>query len=407
MTGLIVTEWIEQAGGAERVLDRLASLFPQADMLCLWNDAPARYANREVRETWLSRTPLRRHKALALPVMPLTWRIPRQHDHEWALVSSHAFAHHVRLDGPDIPKYVYVHTPARYLWAPELDARGSNPAARVAGPPLRALDRRSAATATAVAANSQFVADRIERSWDREATIIHPPVDVARIASGRWRAELTDDEHRTLDALPQAFVLGVSRFIRYKNLSTVIDVASLLDLPAVIAGFGPLEDELRTQGDQARVPVRIVDHPSDAMVAALMERATLFVFPPVEDFGIVAVEAMAAGTPVMANREGGARETVVDGVSGALFDPRSAAEAVAAADACTRLPRQGIVAHAHQFDAPVFDRSLLGWLENTADVGAKSDPTADRGAHPVAHPIGEDLGVELGSTGDAVTGPQD
>lgn len=397
MSGLIVTEWIEQAGGAERVLDRLAALFPDADMLCLWNDAPTRYPDREVRETWLARTPLRRHKPLALPVMPLTWRIPRQHDHEWALVSSHAFAHHVRLEGHDIPKHVYVHTPARYLWAPELDVRGTNVAARLGGPPLRALDRRTAATATAIAANSTFVADRIERAWGREATVIHPPVDVSRITGGRWRAALTDAERRTLDALPGAFVLGTSRFIRYKRLESVIGVAELLDLPAVIAGFGPLESELVARGEQARVPVQIVRHPSDAMVSALMERAALFVFPPVEDFGIVAVEAMASGTPVMANREGGARETVVDGVSGALFDPRSAEEAIAAAEACAGLDREGIVAHARRFDAPVFDRSLRAWL---------SDRGADRRADPGSHAGREDLAVELGGASDAVRRPQ-
>ena len=187
MSGLLVAEWIEHAGGAERVLDRLMQLFPDADVLCLWNDVPERYSERNVRETWLARTPLRRHKALALPVMPITWRIPRQHHHEWALVSSHAFAHHVRLDGPEIPKYLYVHTPARYLWAPELDGRGDNLAARIAGPPLRHLDRQTAAGATAIAANSRFVAERIERSWGRTAEIIHPPVDVAGIQGGGWR----------------------------------------------------------------------------------------------------------------------------------------------------------------------------------------------------------------------------
>lgn len=409
MSGLIVAEWIEKAGGAERVLDRLAGLYPDADMLCLWNDAQERYGDRTVRETWLARTPLRHHKALALPVMPLTWRIPRQHQHDWALVSSHAFAHHVRLEGDEIPKHVYVHTPARYLWAPELDARGNNLAARVAGPPLRALDRRTAASATSLAANSRFVADRIQRAWEREATVIHPPVDVRGISRGEWVDALTDDERRTIDALPAEFVLGTSRFISYKRLDTVIDVAELLGLPVVIAGFGPLEAELRARGEQASVPVRIVLQPSDAMVAALMQAASLFVFPPIEDFGIVAVEAMAAGTPVMANRVGGARESVVDGVSGALFDPRSPAEAKAAAEACASLPRAGIVAHAQRFDATVFDRSLQDWLgvPSTARADAAgSDQVADRPADPSAHRVDEDRGVELRGAGDAVLRPQ-
>lgn len=362
MSGLIVTEWIERAGGAERVLDQFTQLLPDADVLCLWNDAPERYGERKVRETWLARTPLRRHKALALPVMPLTWRIPRQHHHEWALVSSHAFAHHVRLDGPEIPKYVYVHTPARYLWAPELDGRGNSLAARLAGPALRDLDRRTSEGATSIAANSQFVAERVERSWGRTARVIHPPVGVADIQAGGWRAVLTDAERHTLDELPASFVLGVSRFIPYKRLDAVIQVGEILGEPVVIAGFGPLEKQLRAKSADASVPVRLLTFPSDAMVRALMDRASLFVFPPIEDFGIVAVEAMAAGTPVMANRAGGAGESVQGGVGGALFDPRSVDEIRAAAETCLNLDRQLIATHALQFDASVFDKSLLAWL---------------------------------------------
>ncbi|MET0781421.1 MAG: glycosyltransferase [Microbacterium sp.] len=360
MTGLLVSEWIEQTGGAERVLDRLAGLFPDADMLCLWNDAPQRYPGRRVRETWLARTPLRRHKALALPLMPATWRAP-QRGYDWALVSSHAFAHHVNVGSPGVPKYVYVHTPARYLWAPELDARGDNLAARLAGPPLRAIDRRAAQEATSVAANSRFVADRVERAWERPATVIHPPVDVAWIRSGGWREQLTDADRIVLDALPGDFVLGVSRFIPYKRLDAVMYTGQLLGVPVVIAGHGPREAELRAMAVEITVPVQFHIQPTDALVYALMERARIFVFPPVEDFGMVAVEAMASGTPVMANRVGGSGESVQEGLGGALFDPQSPAEMRAAAEACDLLDGTRIAAHAQQFDATQFDAALRTW----------------------------------------------
>lgn len=363
--GLLVSEWIEQTGGAERVLDRLAGLFPDADMLCLWNDAPRRYPGRTVRETWLAGTPLRRHKALALPLMPATWRIsqrdPERRRYDWALVSSHAFAHHVNVGSPGVPKYVYVHTPARYLWAPELDARGDNLAARIAGPPLRAIDKRAAQEATSIAANSRFVADRVQRAWDREAVVIHPPVDVAWIRGGGWRDQLTDADRRVLDALPADFVLGVSRFIPYKRLDVVMQTGELLGIPVVIAGHGPLETELRAMAAEVTVPVHFHIQPSDALVYALMERARIFVFPPIEDFGMVAVEAMAAGTPVMANRVGGSGESVQDGIGGALFDPQSPAEIHAAAQACGILDGGRIAAHAQQFDATRFDAALREW----------------------------------------------
>lgn len=360
MTGLLVSEWIEQTGGAERVLDRLAGLFPDADMLCLWNDAPDRYPGRRVRETWLARTPLRRHKALALPLMPATWRAP-QRGYDWALVSSHAFAHHVNVGSPGVPKYVYVHTPARYLWAPELDARGDNLAARLAGPPLRAIDRRAAREATSIAANSRFVAERVERAWGRPATVIHPPVDVAWIRSGGWRKQLTDADRRVLEALPADFVLGVSRFIPYKRLDAVMQTGQLLGVPVVIAGHGPLEAELRAMAAEFSVPVQFHIQPSDALVYALMERARIFVFPPIEDFGMVAVEAMASGTPVMANRVGGSGESVQEGLGGALFDPQSPAEMRAAAEACGPLDGARIADHSRRFDATQFDAALRAW----------------------------------------------
>lgn len=362
MSGLIVAEWIEAVGGAERVVDRFAGLFPDADILCLWNDAPGRHRGRKVRETWLARTPLRHHKALALPLMPLAWRRPAHGSPDWALVSSYAFAHHVQFAQPGTPTFVYAHTPARYLWAPELDGRGDNLAARIAGPPLRALDRRTAARATAVAANSRFVAQRVQRAWGVEATVINPPVDVSYISSGAWRDQLTDRERRRLDALPRDFVLGVSRFIPYKRLDLVIAAGEALGMPVVIAGSGPLEGELRERGRTARVPVHLQVAPSDAMLFALMERAGLFVFPPVEDFGIVAVEAMAAGTPVIANRVGGASESIREGVGGALFDPRSRSDLVAAATRAVALPTEEVVRHAQQFDGPRFDENLTTWM---------------------------------------------
>ena len=147
-------------------------------------------------------------------------------------------------------------------------------------------------------------------------------------------------------------MLGVSRFIPYKRLDAVIQVGEKLGEPVVIAGFGPLEKQLRAMSADASVPVRMLTLPSDAMVRALMGRASLFVFPPIEDFGIVAVEAMAAGTPVMANRVGGAGESVQGGVGGALFDPQSVDEiTVGGGD----VPQPRPAAHRHS-------RTAVRWL---------------------------------------------
>lgn len=337
MRGIVVHEWIARDGGSEKVLDEFVRSFPDADVLCLWDDA-RRYPDRTVHESGLARTPLRRHKALALAAMPYVWR-RRPGRYDFALISSHCFAHHVtfRDAGPDFEKFVYVHTPARYLWNPELDGRGASLAARLAAPPLRRLDRRRAAEGARFAANSDFVRRRIERAWGVDAEVIFPPVDTARISAvPDWRTELSDAENSLLEGLPETFVLGASRFVPYKRLDWVIRAADRAGLPAVVAGSGPEAGRLRRLAADARVPVRILPRPSDAMLYALYQRAHAYVFPAVEDFGIMPVEARAAGARVIVNALGGAGETVVDGIDGLRFSEdsiESLADAIRSVDA--------------------------------------------------------------------------
>lgn len=364
--GVLVHEWVARRGGSELVLDAMASALPGLDLHCLWTDAPGRYPGRDVHETWLARTPLRRSKAAALPLLPATWRA-RPGAYDWALVSSHLFAHHVRFtDQPaDFRKYVYVHSPARYLWEPSLDRRGAHPAVRALAVPFRALDRRRAGEPTQIAANSAFVADRIRRHWDREATVIHPPVDVARVTAtlaGGGAARLTDDEAALLDGLGDGFVLGASRFVAYKRLDLVIATGEELGLPVVIAGAGPERGRLVELAERASVPVRLVDGPSDALMYALFARAVALVFPGIEDFGILPVEVLAAGTPVVVGPVGGAREIVEPVLPAAVAPTDRPADLADAVRAVAGADPAACVARAWDFALPVFHRELLSWL---------------------------------------------
>ncbi len=365
MTGLLVHEWISTSGGSENVLEAMARAFPDADIQCLWNDAPQRFPDRAVRETWLAGTKLREHKALALPFTVSTWRgLSASREYDWMLVSSHLFAHHARLGGQDVPKFVYAHTPARYIWNPELDERGKNLLIRGVSPLFRRIDRKRAQEATAVAANSAFVRDRIRQAWDRDATVIHPPVAVDRILSkSEWRAEVVDEVERgLLDELPDAFVLGASRFIPYKRLDLVISAAEKAGLPAVIAGRGPEEQHLRAVAAAARVPVHIVVSPSDEMLYALMQLAAVFVFPAIEDFGIVPVEAQAAGTPVVTGPFGGQVETFENGVSGVVADSTDAADLASAIERATALAPFEPQKMTRRFDEHTFRSSIESFV---------------------------------------------
>lgn len=367
MNGLIVHEWLASHGGSERVVDAMRQAFPAADLLALWNDAPEKYVG--VHESWLARSPLRHHKAWALSFMPHVWRhvVPPTDAYDWVLVSSHLFAHHVdvrNLAGERVPKFVYTHTPARYIWEPELDERGKRLAARGVSSMLKPLDFRRAQEAISVASNSRFVQERVRRVWHRSSSVIYPPVDVELIQSvSDWRIKLTSQELSELEALPEEFILGASRFIPYKRLDWVIRAGAEVGIPVVIAGGGPEEAHLREIAEEVNVPVRFVIDPSTPMLYALYQAARLFVFPAIEDFGIMPVEAQAAGTAVVTTSIGGATESHQDGVTGVTAssdDPDAIGRAVAAAmDLSSKVNSMSM---ADRFGRGRFCREIQEWV---------------------------------------------
>ncbi|WP_338061366.1 glycosyltransferase [Microbacterium azadirachtae] len=372
MSGLIAHEWVEGSGGAEVVLDAMLAAFPDADVRCLWDDAPQRFPGRSVKESWLAHTPLRHHKALAAPFSALAWRgMKADQDYEWVLASSHLFAHHASVRHARVPKYVYAHTPARYLWASELDRRGQEPLVRAVAPAFKALDRRRAQEATAIAANSQYIRERIARSWDRDAVVIHPPVATEQIAAVvDWEDHVADpDERRMLDALPEVFLLGASRFVPYKRLDTVIAAAEAAGLPVVVAGHGPDAERLTALAAAAGVPARVVLNPSTPALYALLQRSAAFVFPPIEDFGILPVEAQAAGTPVVVGPVGGQTETLTPGVSGVIAATSDASGFARAISTALELAPFEARAVTERFGAQVFERRIREFV-GQGDVGS-------------------------------------
>lgn len=367
MTGVIVHDWLEKkdqgGGGSVKVAERFAAIYPDAPIFTLWNDDHIRFPPDRVTESWLAKTPLRKSKALSVPVMDAAWRTLPQLDADWVLCSSHAFAHHARFAGAarDAPKFVYVHSPARYIWTPTVDRRGASLAVRIASPPLRHLDRARAKEACSIAANSQYVKQRVENTWRRDAQVIYPPTDVSRFAR---KPLLAEAEEELLDTLPQTFLLGASRFIEYKRLDLVIAAGSAANLPVVLAGEGPYETSLRALAATARIPVVFINRPSDELLHALYQKALAFIFPAIEDFGLMPVEAMAAGTPVIGQLEGGVSETVVDGLSGFLLEDFTPESLRAAIGRVPSLDRQAIVTRAHRFGEEEFSTAIKNWIDS-------------------------------------------
>lgn len=366
MTIAIACEWIESSGGAERVLDSMLEAFPGATVHTLWNDAPSRLPGVAVQESWMARTPLRRHKSLALPLMAPTWR----HLHasvppDKLLVSSYAFAHHAWFPKfPDVSKYTYVHSPARYLWAPEIDPRGRQPLVRAAAPYLRRLDHGRAQESLSLATNSRFVQARVQRAWDREATVIYPPVEVDTIMDIEdWRDALLSRDQEVLESLPADFILGASRFVAYKRLEDVIRFGLATGLPVVLAGTGPDRARLEGIANQTSATVIFLGEVSTPLLYALFQQARAFVFPPVEDFGIMPVEAMAAGARVIVNSRGGAAESVIHLATGMHLSRFDGADAVAALEGVERLDSEIMKKSVVRFSEQRFVDEVRNWVD--------------------------------------------
>lgn len=365
LAGLIAHEWFAEAGGSENVVQEFIAAFPDSDLFVLWNDRGPEIAKR-VYESWMASTWLREHKALALPLMPPVWRSVKAHrNYEWALVSSHLFAHHLRLRGgaSDVPKLVYAHTPARYIWAPEYDSRGAGLVPRLASSALKPLDRRRAQEAVSIAANSEFTRKRIEACWEREARVVYPPVNVDAIASvDDWSEQLSGPDHAILERLPREFVLGASRFVPYKRLDLAIKVGEISGLPVVLAGDGPSAEELAGQAARAKVPVHFVGRPSDPLLYSLYQRSQFYAFPAIEDFGIMPVEAMAAGAPVIVPAVGGAPESVTL-LGGGVAVPDFSPDAVSAAvSELSRVDRAALRRKASRFSRVRFRAEVTEWV---------------------------------------------
>ncbi len=363
MTGLLIHEWLEPTGGSENVFETLTEIFPDARQIALWNAARARFPH--ARETALGAKPFRGRKVAAVGLSPVAWRMLPRVDADWALISSHLFAHHAspRNDRGVMPKLVYAHTPARYVWEPDLDGRGRSRLARLVSGGLRPLDRARAAEAHGIAANSRFVAERIERTWHRDARVIYPPVAVNQIMADE--DELTDAELSILGSLPEGFLLGASRFVPYKRLDLAIAAGKAAGRPVVLAGGGPeapkLEARLRSELGSNGI---LLINPSTPLLRAIYRRAAALIFPPIEDFGIMPVEAMAAGTPCVVAAVGGASESVIPGVTGAhVRDWNSEQELREAVSLAVESTESDCMARAREFDTLRFEEQIRDFVE--------------------------------------------
>ena len=373
MRAALVHDWLTGMRGGEKVLLEHARLLPDAEIHTLLHVPGSTCAEIEahpIHSSPLSRLPgVARHYRKLLPLFP--WAVSRLHlgDVDLVLSSSHAVAKGVPVP-PGAVHLAYCFTPMRYVWD-QADAYLGRGAFRLAALPLvsglRRWDVRSSARDRVhrVIAISSTVAERVAQRWGRRADVIFPPVDVERFAA---RPRAAED-----------FFLVVGGFVPYKREELAIEAFRQLGLPLVVAGDGPSRARLEAE---APSNVRFLGRVDDETLTDLYARCRALIYPQEEDFGIIPVEAQAAGAPVVAFGHGGVTDTIVP-VSGSaaaptgIFFAEPTPDALAAGirrfgEHADELDSEAIRAHAARFGADRFRREMRAAIDETLAHGPRA-----------------------------------
>jgi glycosyltransferase involved in cell wall biosynthesis len=304
-------EWLTIPGGSEKVVLQLLELFPDAEIYTSVYDPepwPPSIRPERVHTSFLDRLPgATRFYPRLLPLMNTAFESFDLDGYDLVLSSNHACAKNV-ITAPGTLHVCYCHTPMRYAWDPGFFAgERLGPAERAVLPMLLSRLRRQDLIASArpdvYVANSRHVAARIRKYYRRDSHVVHPPVDVERFLGVRRR----DD----------GYYLFLGRLVPYKRADLAVAACARLDRPLKVVGGGRGEGGL---AEAAGPRTEILGGVADDALVKLLSGARALLFPGEEDFGIVPVEALAAGVPVIAYGRGGARDTVEDGVTGVLYE---------------------------------------------------------------------------------------
>ena len=304
----LVHDFLLDVRGAERVFQAMCDLWPAADVFTAVYDedgTEGRFAHRNVRTSFLQRLrPTARTFRTLLPLYPAAIESFDLSGYDLVISSSSAWAHAVLTEGA--VHVSYCHNPFRYAWNDrERVLAERDPISRLA---LRAILSRwrqwdwiAAQRVDSYVANSRSTSRRIQSYWGREATVVYPPVDTSRFAPGP-----VGDHY-----------LVLSELMPHKRIEAAVRACTQHGLPLVVAGDGPDARHLRRV---AGPTVSFAGRVSDGEAAHLLQSCRALIVTAVEEFGIVAVEAQAAGRPVIGVGAGGIRESVLEGVTGAFYD---------------------------------------------------------------------------------------
>ncbi len=326
MKTALIHYWMTAMRGGENVLAELCRLYPDADIFThAWNRDRLHepFSSHKVTETFIARLPGARNACQRyLPIMPAALRRLDFSPYDLIISSESGPAKGIRKPSGSV-HVCYCHTPMRYLWdMSDMYYQAAGPGGKLAMKlflrRLRDYDRRSADAVDHFIANSAFVAERIRRIYGRESIVIHPPVN---------SAFFSDPGRPGANAPTRDYYLCAGQITHYKRVGIAVRACLKLGRRLIVAGDGPERAEIMQVAAGSPL-ITFENLCSNERFRELFTNARALIFPGIEDFGIIPLEAQAAGTPVIAFGKGGALETVLPGRTG-LFFPEQTPEALA------------------------------------------------------------------------------
>jgi glycosyltransferase involved in cell wall biosynthesis len=356
----VVHDWLTIPGGSEKVVLEILDLLGPADVFTSVYDR-AQWAGllggRTVHASFLDRIPgARSNYPKLLPLMNAAFESFDLSEYDLVVSSSHSCAKNV-LTTPETLHVCYCHTPMRYAWEPRfLKGEQLGPvaglAARLLMPGLRRRDLAGAARPDVFVANSTHVAGRIAKYYRRDAEVIPPPIEV--------------DRHLATPRDPGDYYLVMGRVVPYKRVDLALAACARLGRPVKVVGAGRALDAV---AGHAGPDAELLGFVPDDELGPLLAGARAVLFPGEEDFGIVPVEAQAAGVPVIAYGAGGVRDSVVDGLTGVFFGQQTVealADAILAFEQID-FDEAAIRANARRFGPERFRAAFVDLVERHRD----------------------------------------
>lgn len=354
----LVCDWLTSFGGSERVLLALSEIFPEAPIYTLVYDQKKlpQFSNREIYTSFIQDLPLAKTKYRSyIMLMPTAVEQFDLQAYDLVISSSHAVAKGI-ITRPDTMHICYCHTPMRYAWdlyhlyvaKPQFGGWFTKKIMPFLMNYLRVWDRESADRVDYFIANSHNVAERIKKYYQRESTVIYPPVAVA--------------QNKPQGLVKKDYFVVLSRLIPQKNIDIVVEAFNHLGKPLLVIGEGSSRKKLAAR---AKKNISFLGFQPEEKVWEHLEQAQALIFPGEDDFGMTPLEAMAVGTPVIALGRGGALESVIPGKTGEFFDEDTATSLQTAVEKFEprKYNQETLREHAMQFDEGVFKKKIVECIE--------------------------------------------